>query len=323
MRPVGSRVSTSRGNARSGFSRFGKASGQPVGDDDDERREELEVVSEDHSHPRIPFASSRQRPLNDELIRRAVERADAQQPAQELSPREDRIVRRRQQMPLMGCGHHGAPPPDRPDGHEREGDAAGQQHHQLEHLCPHHRPQTTRDRVHAGEERQKHDAKIRAKPEQRVERHRAEKQDGRDLHEHIGDEDEPRERRARGRPEPLLQELRHRVEAVAEIEWQEHPEQSIEADQNGAPFDGHGREPILVSRSDDSDEVVAGDIGRDDAPADHPPRELVARQEVVAFRRLGLERGDDADADHDEDVQREDGYVQSLYFQIHWLHGPS
>ena len=52
----------------------------------------------------------------------------------------------------------------------RQGDAAGQQHAQLQHLGPDHRPQPAGDRVDAGRHGQDHDAPYHGDAEESVKR---------------------------------------------------------------------------------------------------------------------------------------------------------
>jgi hypothetical protein len=56
--------------------------------------------------------------------------------------------------------------------------------------------------------------------------------------------------------------------------------------------------------------VVARDIRRHDRPADHPPRKLVAGEEIIALGLRPAPRGDEADAEHREHVEDEDAEVE-------------
>src|SRR5438045_3378740 len=78
--------------------------------------------------------------------------------------------------------------------------------------------------------------------------------------------------------EAAVKELGHGVEAVAEVKRQENPEQCVEADEDRAPFGDHRDKAAVVGRAHRADQVMAGDVGRDDAAADDPPGELVARE---------------------------------------------
>src|SRR5262245_41700860 len=104
-----------------------------------------------------------------------------------------------------------------------------------------------------------------------------------DFNEDVCHKDQHGVDQARPAPEPLLQKLGHGVKTVAEVERQKDPEQRVEADENRAPLDAHGHEAASVRGADDADEMVAADVGRDDAAADHPPGQLVAGQEIVAL----------------------------------------
>ena len=61
---------------------------------------------------------------------------------------------------------------------------------------------------------------------------RAEVQNGGDFDKDVNDQDQAGEDRPRRRPETPFQKLRHRVEAVAEIEGQENPQQCVQTQQD-------------------------------------------------------------------------------------------
>ena len=78
--------------------------------------------------------------------------------------------------------------------------------------------------------------------QQGVDRQAPKVKHGGDLDKDILQQHQPSVGHAGRRAEPLLQELRHRVEAVAEVKRQEDPEQGVEPDQNGPPLDDDRRE---------------------------------------------------------------------------------
>ena len=140
------------------------------------------------------------------------------------------------------------------------------------------------------------------------------KQHGADFDENVDQQNQSGEDSPRRRPVAMLEELRHGVEAVAKIEGQEYPQQRVEAEEYRAPFDGHGDEASGIGRAHDADEMVARYIGRHDAAADHPPRQFVAGQKIIALGGLALASGVHAHAHHDDDVGGKDPDVDSAQF---------
>src|SRR5262249_23800962 len=55
---------------------------------------------------------------------------------------------------------------------------------------------------------------------------------------------------------------------------------------------------------------MAGDVCSDDAPADHPPRELVAGQKIGALGARPAPRPVEADPQHRQHVEDEDAQVE-------------
>ena len=84
----------------------------------------------------------------------------------------------------------------------------------------------------------------------------------------------------------MLEELRHRVDAVAEEDRQE----IFADDQQGQrrhPFVGGDGEADRIARARHADDLLGRDIGRDQRGADRPPGQILRRQEIIR-RVLGL-----------------------------------
>ena len=109
-----------------------------------------------------------------------------------------------------------------------------------------------------------------------------------------------------------MEEFGDGVESVTKVEWKENPKQRVEAEDDRAPFDEQGNGSKAIGRAHHADQVMAGDVRSDDAAADHPPRQLVAGQEVVALgfgpapRRIEP-HAEDRDHVEDENAQVEGG----------------
>jgi hypothetical protein len=110
-------------------------------------------------------------------------------------------------------------------------------------------------------------------------------------------------------PEPLFEELGHRVKAVPDVERQEDPEQGIQPEHDGGPFAGRQNKPAPVGGSGLRDELMAAEVRGNDAAPDEPPWQLVARKEVVALAAPGLARGVHPERNHHDHIQHEDADI--------------
>jgi hypothetical protein len=61
--------------------------------------------------------------------------------------------------------------------------------------------------------------------------------------------------------------------------------------QSSAGYNERRSEAGVVRRSHDTDEMLATNVGGNNAAADHPPRELVARKKVILLGRAATPRG--------------------------------
>src|SRR6185369_5259226 len=109
--------------------------------------------------------------------------------------------------------------------------------------------------------------------------------------------------------EAALEELWHGVETVTQVIRQEHPKQCVEPDDDRPPHDQHRGEATVVSRAHDSYEMVAADVGGNNAAANHPPGELVTREKVVTLGFAAAPRGQHSDHQHRQQISHEDGDV--------------
>jgi hypothetical protein len=170
----------------------------------------------------------------------------------------------------------------------RQREPADQQHHQLQHLRPDHGAQATGDRIDAGDESDDRNTEVHRESQQLVQGQGAKVEHGRNLHEHVGHQDQDREQPARRPAVPALQKLRHRVETVAQVVREKDPQERIETDQDRPPLDGHGHEAVLIGDAHHPDEVVTADVRRDNAAAHHPPRQFLPAEKILASRVVAI-----------------------------------
>src|SRR5690554_2910471 len=157
--------------------------------------------------------------------------------------------------------------------------AQHQQHH-LHHVGERHRAEPAMDLVGKRERGQAQQRPGLVHAGDVGDRQRAQPQDRGQVHEHVQADPEDRHHRADAAAVALLEELRHREDAVA----QEHRQEPLAHDQQGGgrhPFVGRDRQADRVARPGHADDLLGRDVGRDQRGADRPPRQRLAGQEVV------------------------------------------
>ena len=285
--------------------------------DVNQRQQHLQVVHGDHAHPGVPLVLGRQAALHDELVGRVVKHADADDAAEKHGPGERRVGGGQQQVPIVAPLRQSANPSDvrMPNGLDRQDGPAAHQDDELEHFGPDDGPQAAGDRVDRSEHGQRDDRlpNLNAGNE-RMDRQSAEEQHGGDFHENVRQKDQYAVDHPRRAAEPAVEELGHGVEAVAEVEGQEYPQQGEKAGKHGGPGDVHRREAQEVGRAHDAHEMVARYVRGDNAAADHPPGQLVAGQEVVALGGGGSTRRAETQPQHEGDVDGKDADVEAGQF---------
>ena len=112
------------------------------------------------------------------------------------------------------------------------------------------------------------------------ERERAEVEDRREVDEDVDDQPEDGEQRPHAAVEPLLQELRHREDALFEVDREEEVGDHQERD-GRHPLVARDRQPEAEARPRHPDKLLGRDVGRDQRGADRPPRKRLAGEEVV------------------------------------------
>ena len=147
----------------------------------------------------------------------------------------------------------------------------------------------------------------------RIHRERAQPQDRGEIHEHVQREPEHGHDVAHGRAVTLLEELRHRVDAVLE-EHRQDPLADDDQRERRHPFIGRDRHAHHVAGAGHADDLLGGDVRGDQRRADGPPGQRARGEEiilrallVIAFlARHPLRQHEDEDR-----VDRDDRDIQS------------
>ena len=111
-------------------------------------------------------------------------------------------------------------------------------------------------------------------------RDRTQPDDRGQVDEDVQRQPEHRHQRADGRAVTLLEELRHRVDAVVQEDRQE-PFADDQQGQRGHPFVRGDRQADRVARAGHADDLFGRDVGGDQRGADRPPRQRLRRQEII------------------------------------------
>ena len=135
-----------------------------------------------------------------------------------------------------------------------------------------------------GEQRQaKYDGQQRLAAQKLADGHGAQKQDRSQIHEHVQEQPEHRHDQRDGFVVALLQKLRHRVDAVLQID---RHEKHADDDQRhgGDPFECRHGDADREALTRHADELLGRDVRRDERGADGPPGEGAFGQEEVGRR---------------------------------------
>ena len=253
------------------------------------QRQLLEPGGEDGSPASVLNAIGGQHTLHDELVRTPVPDGQDGRAEQDAGPRELRVVdaapeaeglrlnRRLQSFPAFYCI----------ETDQRDRNGAAQKDEHLHHVRVEHRPQAAPSGVEAG---QRHDGQ-RPPPERNA--HQGLEHDAAgghrygDLGEHIADHGNQRQIGARPARVALLQELRHREHARAQVKRREQPPQQKQ---------GEGREDFKLGYrhalhgggAGQPYEVLGADIGGEDRGAHHKPADVAPGQEKLGPAALAL-----------------------------------
>src|SRR3954465_4689100 len=164
------------------------------------------------------------------------------------------------------------------------------QHYRLHHLGINHRPQSTENRVETGDDDQNRSARPEIESGDGAHDDTAGKERDTDLRQDIADDRHPGEVRARRGVVAPLQEFRHGVHAAAQIERYEQPAEQ-EEDEAREPLEVTSRESARSSGSRQTNQMLAADVGREEARSYRKPTHISARQkEVRAYVLLFLGR---------------------------------
>ena len=218
---------------------------------------------------------------------------------------------RRQHVPP---GDHAVPAAQLPQRQPRDDEAAQHQQRHLHDIGQRHRLQPAPDLVQQRERAQRHQRDVLVDPRHLGDRDRAEPDDRGEVHEHVQRQPEQRHQRADARAVPLLQELRHRVDPVAQEDRQEELADDQQR-QRRHPFVRRDRQPDRIAGARHADDLFGGDVGCDQRRADRPPGQVLRRQEIIGgvlgagprlVARDILREAEDRDAVRDDDGDIDD-----------------
>ena len=115
----------------------------------DQRPQQVDESGEHHAHHPVPAGSGAQYPLHHHLVSRVVENPHRENHGENAQKRRDGIAGRTVQVePLRVGSHHRLPSAGRlRQGEEEEQHSAADQHQALHGIGPHHRGESSFDRV--------------------------------------------------------------------------------------------------------------------------------------------------------------------------------
>ena len=202
------------------------------------------------------------------------------------------------------------PAPHVLEAEQRERRQRGDDHEELEHLVVDRRRQPAEGDV--GEhDRGGDDERDPQRPaEQRLDdRAEQEQVDARD--EQLRDGERDRVHEVRGRAEPAEHELRHRAHLRAVVERHHHDAEEEHRRDGADPEVVHGGQPELGAVRRHAHDLDRAEVGRDEGQSGHPRRERAPGEEEV-HRVRHLASGQDADAEHEGEVDDDDQVVDGV-----------
>ena len=202
-----------------------------------------------------------------------------------------------------------APPAELP-GDEQGADPAGQIDRELEHVGPHHGLEAAEPGVDHGDDAHHHDRRRHAPAGHQRERDGAgEDPDG--VAQEAGDQEdergEPPGADAEARLEPGVGGLLLAPEVAGE-----EPARHADAADEVAEGELEKRQVAAGADARDGDDRERRGLGGDDGEQDGPGRQ-VARAEEVVGRAALVARDPEADAQREDEVQHDDGEVESVH----------
>ena len=188
---------------------------------------------------------------------------------------------------------------------------AEEQDHGLEQLRVDDRGEPAKHRVNPRRDHHHRRRRVEIPPEHRLQHERARVERHRNLRDDVGDDRDGGEIPATGRTVAALEELRHRVDAAAEIERHEHPRQN-HRHEDREPFERPHRQPRARPGARQPDEVLARDVRGKERRADRDPADAAVGKKVALARLRALEEVH-ADAEHDREVGDQDDEVDGVH----------
>jgi hypothetical protein len=194
------------------------------------------------------------------------------------------------------------------EANERQNDRASQQHERLHQLRIDHSGQAADDRVNACRNDQCDRRRQRIPADHTLQHDRRRIQMHGNLREDVREDRDAGEVHAARAVEAPLQELGHREHVRAQVERHEDPAED-QQDQTRQPFEVTDREARSRPRAREADEMLGGNIRDEQRGADGEPADVASREEVVD-RAAALAREIHADAEDDDEVDRDDADVE-------------
>ena len=191
---------------------------------------------------------------------------------------------------------------------DRERDQPGEDDEELQHLAVDRGAEAAEADVDQHDGGREHDAPDLRQAEQRVEH------DGQGVEVDAGDEDggdreDDRVEDVGAVPEAEPQELRNRSDFGAVVEGH-HDDAEEDHRRNGAdPVVVHGRDPVLGAVGGHADDLGGAEVGGDESEAGDPRGERAPGEQEVRAGPDGASC-EDADAQHDHEVDRQERVVQ-------------
>src|SRR5690606_530309 len=115
----------------------------------------------------------------------------------------------------------------------------------------------------------------------------------------------------------MMQEFRNRIESFAQKKWQEYPQQGIESNQNGPPFDDDRDKTPVVGHPHHTYQMVTANIGRHNTPPDHIPGQFITRQKIVPFGLLFSPGSINSQSDHRQEISTKNYNVEESQIEVH------